>query len=100
MSKVFSAKLRVLEFYYEFLDGKTAKLTYRSPTTNEIDEAIARGDNKTPDDLQKNFAKRLSGDQQAIDALLMEQRESGNLYELIGELEKELADEKNAKRRT
>ena len=102
MSKVFSAKLNSVEFSYELPDGAVVKLSYRSPTTAEIDESVRADDNplENIERAKASFRARLGGDKKTVEAVIADQQDNGNLYEFIGELEAALADAKAAKKRS
>jgi hypothetical protein len=104
MSKVFSAKLASIEFEYE-MGGKTAAFTWRAPSTLEFEQELERSEKITAAQLggfaREKVRARLSAKGAiTIDELIADQEKNGNLYEFIGELDKAVADEKNAKKRS
>jgi hypothetical protein len=101
MSKIFSAKRNSIEFEYEFIDGKKASLAYLSPTANDLIAAAASENAKGADlvkSLIESFKSRINGDAKAIDRLIAEQSEQGDIFGLIGELESALTEERAKKK--
>jgi hypothetical protein len=102
MNRVFSAKLKTIDFDYEFANGSRATFTYRSPNTSELIAAAERGDIGTAEALnivKTQFEERLtSRSESAVKELIAEGMESGNLFDLMRELELLLEESKAAKK--
>jgi hypothetical protein len=104
MSKVFSAKTAQVEFEYE-LGGKKALFAYRGPTTSEVNEELEREGKITGSEIvkltrEKALNRLTAKGAISVEELIKDQEKSGNLYDLINELDALVVDEKNAKRRS
>jgi len=90
--KKFKIQRKRIKFEYEFTDGDTAKFEYLEPTTKQIDKSVELESVSE----QMDFAKKtlrdclVSETDGAVEKLIREQVEDGNIYEFRVALDEEL----------
>lgn len=99
MSKVLSAKRKMVDADYEFLSGDTVGIMIVSLSTNEGKEIAKLFDVATGNDVFELIARKhlQRNAQDVIEAIIKEQNEEGNIIEFAKTLAGLIEEEKQGK---